>query len=87
MGKFLTFFKSKGIMATLIGLAIAIPVNVIAIRIFASGNGKDVAEAGAFLSEGQLIALVIFNVLAMAWVILPSRIVIKSKIFEFIIED
>lgn len=78
MEKFIAFFKSKGVIATLIGILISLPANFIAIRDFMNN---------VEMSEGKLIAVVVFNIVAMGWVILPSRIEIKSKILNFIIED
>ena len=78
MNKFITFFKNKGILATLIGLAFAVPVNIRIMYLFY--NNVDI-------SKNQLWTACILNAIAMVWFILPSKFEIISKLFTVKIED
>ena len=78
MNKFISFFKNKGILATMIGLVFAAPINIYVIISFY----KNIE-----LSKGQLWTAIILNGISIVWFILPSKIEIKSKILNLIIED
>ena len=72
------FFKKKGVIATIIGLVFALPINIKFIIAFYNSIE---------LSRDQLEAIALINVLCMAWFMLPSEIEIKSKIFTMVIKD
>ena len=68
----------KGRIATIIGFLWALPYNV-----------KFLIDwfAGIEYSHAMLESVIIVNVLAMIWFILPSKITMKAKSFEFTVED
>ena len=68
----------KGKVATIIGLFFAVPA-----------NGKFLYSVfkGIELSNQLLINIALMNCIAMVWFILPSKISIKGKPFEIIVED
>ena len=78
MNKVIEFFKNKGVIATWIGMILSIPVNARAV--YQYFNNIE-------MSEASLTALVVVNIIAMVWFILPSRIVIMAGKFEIRIED
>lgn len=78
MNKFLAFFKNKGVLCTILGIAFATPVNIKIILNFY----KQVE-----MTNQILMAACVLNIIGMFWVMLPSVIVIKSKLLEFRIED
>ena len=78
IAKIIQFFKSKGVIATMIGLLFSLPVNSRAVYSFFNNIELD---------EKALTAIVVFNIIGMCWFILPSKISIKASKFEFIIED
>lgn len=68
----------KGYLATLVGIALIIPVNLqVVVRYFA---------ASAF-SNAELSTVTLLNVLAMIWVMLPTKISFQAGKFKFTIED
>lgn len=83
MEKLINFFKHKGILATLIGLAIAAPVNIRMLYLFFTLPLDGKTE----IPSGLLWIAAIMNGIAMVWFILPSVIIFKSKILEIRIED
>ena len=68
----------KGRIATIIGFLWALPYNV-----------KFLIDwfAGIEYSQAMLESVIIVNVLAMIWFLLPSKIIMKAKGFEFTVED
>ena len=78
MNKLFSIFQHKGILATIIGLIFALPINIKMIFSFY----KNIE-----LTNGQLWAAVILNAIAMVWFILPSKIIISSKFLNVTIED
>jgi hypothetical protein len=78
MKKFIEFFKSKGALATILGITFGTAVDtVVFFRLLRQYK----------FSEFELTLIIALNLLAMGWVILPSIILIKAKVFEFRIED
>ena len=68
----------KGRLATVIGFIWALPYNVkFTIDFF----------GGVFYSREQLETVIVVNILAMIWFILPSKITIEGPKFKFIVED
>ena len=78
MIKFLAFFKNKGVLCTILGILFATPVNIKIILNFY----KQVE-----MTNQILMAACVLNIIGMFWVMLPSVIVIKSKLLEIRIED
>ena len=68
----------KGRIATIIGILFALPYNARFMYHFFTG---------VFYSREGLETVIIVNVLAMIWFILPSKIIIKGPKFELIVED
>ena len=70
--------KQKGILATIVGIITTVPVNAYyALVVF---------DGGA-LSSPQERTVLIINIIGWIWVILPSKVSIKSKLGEIVIED
>jgi hypothetical protein len=78
MDKFISFFKNKGIVCTILGIAFGAPINIKIILNFY----KQIE-----MSNQTLLAAVALNIIAWGWVMMPSVILIKSKLLEFRIED
>lgn len=76
--KFIEFFKNKGVLATIIGLIFAAPINVIIFLRFM----KSIE-----LSNEQLITAWALNLIGIVWFMLPSKIEIVSKLLTFKLED
>jgi hypothetical protein len=75
---FKDLMNHKGYIATILGVLVVLPVNIqVVIRYFTKS---------AF-SEAELITITVINILAMLWVILPSRITFEGGKFKFSIED
>ena len=72
------YLEKKGILATIMGLMFSFPINLrVAYCFFMEET----------MSDEQLMAACILNLIGMFWFMLPSVIVIKSKLFELRIED
>ena len=78
MNKLIEFFKHKGVIATWIGIAFTVPVNIIIIRYML----KDIEP-----ERSRLIWAAALNFIGMIWFILPSKIEIISKLFTVKLED
>ncbi len=70
--------ENKGKIATLIGFLLSLPVNIKYIYLFFTG---------AIFTEDNLKAIIVINIVAMIWFILPSVIRIKSDKLTIEIED
>jgi len=78
MNKIISFLKNKGIFTTLFGIGLAIACDYKLIKAY-YGNTE--------LSEKQLYASIVINIIAIVWVILPSRIKVSGKLMSIDIED
>jgi integral membrane sensor domain MASE1 len=76
--KIINLLERKGIIATLIGLLFALPINIRIVYAFY----KNIE-----LSNGQLMTACVMNCIACVWFILPSAIIIKSKLMSIEIKD
>lgn len=76
--KLWAMLEAKGKFATAMGVLLAIPVNARAVWEYFTN---------VEMTEAKLYALVIVNMIGWVWVILPSKISVKGKAFEFTIED
>lgn len=70
--------EQKGKFATIIGFIFALPVDIKFIW--------ELFHNTEFTKE-YLMAVIVLNIVAMAWFILPSKISIKAKSLEITIED
>lgn len=78
MSKFIAFMEKKGILATIIGLLFATPINIrLCFNFYHS----------IAMTDGQLKTAAVMNLIAMCWFMLPSEISIKSKLFTLVIKD
>ncbi|MDC7218657.1 MAG: hypothetical protein PQJ59_01880 [Spirochaetales bacterium] len=68
----------KGKIATIIGLALALPFNAWVLWMFFSGLP---------VSEDSLWTMAIMNAVGMFWFMLPSSIVLKSKVMVLEVKD
>lgn len=70
--------EHKGRIATVIGLVWALPFNI-----------KTTIDwfSGIFYNHEQLYVVIVVNMLAMFWFILPSMLLIKGPKFEIRVED
>jgi hypothetical protein len=71
--------ESKGKLATVLGIIISFPVNVLAAILMYIDTTK--------LTENFVQTLIILNCIAIAWFILPSKFTMKGKNFELTVED
>jgi hypothetical protein len=62
--------EKKGIIASIVGFLLALPVNGYTVYLFFKGTG---------LTEGQQDSFLWINIVAWIWVILPSSIKLVSK--------
>ena len=88
------FFKNhKGAIATLLGLFIAVPVNVYAIIFLFSLKPDDLPVQAEIVEKYFTWLKIIFsgfsimNLIAIVWFILPSKIEISGKIINIKLED
>lgn len=70
--------EKKGIIASIIGFILALPVNAYTIYLFFADKG---------LSENQIDIFIWVNIVAWIWVILPSSITITGPKFTLEIKD
>ncbi len=78
MKKLWTMLEKKGKIATIIGFVLSLPVNAKFIYLFFKGS---------VFEDNNLKAIIVINVVAMIWFILPSKIIIKSEKLTIEIED
>ena len=81
--RFMRFFKSKGILSTMLGILFAGSINLKVIMDFWD-NSYPTDQ-----TQATIIAIIAFtmNVIGWGWVMLPSVIKLKAKMLEFTIED
>lgn len=72
------FLTHKGWIASMLGVVFILPINVFVVIRYFKKSG---------FSEVELITIATLNVLAMIWMILPSKVILKALKFEFSIED
>ncbi len=78
MNKLIAILEKKGILATLIGIMFAAPINAkLCYNFYRSIS----------MTDGELKTAAVMNLIGMLWFMLPSVIEIKSKLFEVIIKD
>jgi len=76
--KLIKLLEKKGIIASLVGFLLVAPINGFTIYRFFKDLG---------LTDGQKDVFIWVNIVAWIWVILPSRISLKSDKFTLEIED
>lgn len=76
--KFIEFIEKKGILASIVGFLLAIPVNGFTVYKFFTDSK---------LSENQLDIFIWVNIVAWIWVILPSSITLTSSKFTLEVKD
>lgn len=76
--KLINLLEKKGIIASIIGFLLALPVNGYTVYLFFNGIG---------LTEGQKDSFIWVNIIAWVWVILPSAIKLSSSKFTLEITD
>ncbi len=77
--RFWKSLESKGKIATVLGIVVSFPVNVLAAILMYIDSTK--------LTENFVQTLIILNCIAIAWFILPSKFTMKGKNFELTVED
>ena len=76
--KIISLFEKKGIVATWVGIAVCVPVNV----------GVTVAYfKNSAMSEQQLATAIVINIIGVIWFMLPSVIEIVMGKFKFLLKD
>ena len=76
--KFIELLEKKGIIASIVGFILALPVNIFTVYRFFADKG---------LSENQINIFMWVNIVAWVWVILPSSITLTSSKFTLEIKD
>jgi hypothetical protein len=76
--KFWNLLQEKGKIATIIGFVLSLPVNTYFVYLFFT---KQIFE------DDFLKAIIVVNIVAMIWFILPSKILVKSDKLTIEIED
>ncbi len=78
MNKLVSFLEKKGIIATILGMVFAFPVN--AKLCYAFYKSID-------MTKDQLTTAAVMNLIAMFWFMLPSIIELKAGNIQFTIKD
>lgn len=78
MNKFIKVFEKKGIIATIIGLIFAIPVNARLTYLIIKNSE---------VNRSVLEIAIVMNLISMIWFMLPSEISINFGKFNIIIKD
>jgi len=78
MKTIIAILERKGIWCTLLGIAIAFFTNYPALVNHWSGETMD---------QEYLIQAIVFNIIAVIFIILPSKVIVEALKFKFIVED
>ncbi|MCP4990797.1 MAG: hypothetical protein GY928_33590 [Colwellia sp.] len=78
MKKLWEMLEKKGKIATIIGFVLSLPVNAKFVYLFFTNQ---------IFKEDFLKAVIVVNIVAMVWFILPSKISLKSEKLTIEIED